>query len=189
MTAKQRPITPRIAPVANPTEQQLAYLGNDVSAEPLNIFRTLVHNTRVLNKFSQMGGTLLFRGSVADREREIVILRVGWNCQSVYEFGQHTVIGKRVGLSDAEIAALCQPVASHPWSEGDADLVALADELCADDCVSDATWARLAATWTDEQLVELVVCAGFYRMVSGFLNSAGVQLDPGVPSWPAGAFD
>ena len=33
--------------------------------------------------------------------------------------------------------------------------------------------------------MELIVVAGFYRLVSGFLNSAGVQLDSGVPSWPA----
>ena len=44
------------------------------------------------------------------------------------------------------------------------------------------------ATRDDRPLVELVVVAGFYRMVSGFLNSAGVQLDAGVPGWPEGAF-
>ena len=156
-------------------------------ATPANIFLTLAHNTRVFKKFSDMGGTLLFRGVVPDREREVVILRVGWNCQSVYEFGQHTVIGKKVGLSDAEITNLCQPLAAGSWSADDADLITAADELCADDCIGDATWARLAAKWSPDALVEIVVCAGFYRMVSGFLNSAGVQLDAGVPSWPADA--
>ena len=34
------------------------------------------------------------------------------------------------------------------------------------------------------ELVELLMVAGFYRLVSGFLNSAGVQLDPGVPGFP-----
>jgi alkylhydroperoxidase family enzyme len=122
------------------------------------------------------------------RERELVILRVGANAQSVYEFGQHTLIGRDSGITDDEVLALTLPADAHPWSEGDRDLIALADELCADDCVSDATWARLAGRWDDEALVELVVVAGFYRLVSGFLNSAGVQLDPGVPGWPEGAF-
>jgi hypothetical protein len=45
----------------------------------------------------------------------------------------------------------------------------------------------LRPRWTDEQLVELVVTAGFYRLVSGFLNTMGVQLDEGVPGWPEGA--
>jgi alkylhydroperoxidase family enzyme len=63
-------------------------------------------------------------------------------------------------------------------------LVALADELCATNNVSDATWAALAARWSDAELVELVALAGFYRMVSGFLNATGVELDPGVPGFP-----
>ena len=190
-TRKDRPTSPRIAPVTRPTElQQELFDQQRVGGGGVgNIFATMAHNTRVFRHWSKLGGTLLFRGSVPAREREIVILRVGWNAQSVYEFGQHTVIGRNVGLSDDEIRLLCRPVDEGGWSDADRDLILLADELCADDCVSDPTWARLAERWNDEQLVELVVCAGFYRLVSGFLNSAGVQLDEGVPSWPAGVFD
>ena len=65
-------------------------------------------------------------------------------------------------------------------------LIALADELCADDCVSDITWTALRARWDDAELVELVALAGFYRMVSGFLNTLGVQLADGIPGWPDG---
>jgi hypothetical protein len=113
---------------------------------------------------------------------------VGANAQSVYEFGQHTLIGRDCGITDEEVLALTLPADAHPWSEGDRDLIALADDLCADDCASDETWARLKGRWDDEAMVELVTVAGFYRLVSGFLNSAGVQLDPGVPGWPTGAF-
>jgi 4-carboxymuconolactone decarboxylase len=188
---KPRPTSPRIPPVTEPTplQQELFDLQRVGSGGVGNIFATMAHNTRVFRHWSKLGATLLFRGSVPAREREIVILRVGWNAQSVYEFGQHTVIGRSVGLSDDEIRLLCRPVEEGDWSAGDRDLVLLADELCADDCVSDATWSRLADRWSDEQLVELVVCAGFYRLVSGFLNSTGVQLDEGVPSWPPGVFD
>ena len=189
-TRKPRPAAARIAPVTEPNELQTKLLGEQAvgDGKVQNIFATLAKNTRVLKRFSDLGGTLLFRGVVPGREREIVILRVGWNCQSQYEFGQHTTIGKRLGLTDAEIADLCRDRAAGTWSEADAELIDLADELCTDDCVSDATWAKLAARWEEDALIELVVCAGFYRMVSGFLNSAGVQLDEGVPTWPASAF-
>ncbi len=50
--------------------------------------------------------------------------------------------------------------------------------------MSELTFARLAHNWSPAQLVELVICAGFYRMVSGFLNTLEVPLDPGVPGWP-----
>lgn len=185
-----RPDSPRIQPVTDPTPEVQELLdGSGVRGPgqaPLNIFGTLANNPRVFRRFNQLGGTLLFRSSVPEREREIVILRVGWNARAVYEFGQHTVIGQRAGLSDEEIAALAADPAPTGCSADDLALVALADDLCRSDCVSDSTWSALSARWDQSQMVELLVLAGFYRLVSGFLNSAGVALDPGVPGWPPG---
>jgi alkylhydroperoxidase family enzyme len=185
-----RPDAPRISTVTDPTPEVQELLdGSGVRGPgqaPLNIFATLANNPRVFRRFNQLGGTLLFRSSVPDREREIVILRVGWNARAVYEFGQHTVIGKRSGLTDAEIAALAADAVPTGWSAEDLALVALADDLCRSDCVSEETWAALSPRWDQSQLVELLVLAGFYRLVSGFLNSAGVALDAGIPGWPEG---
>ena len=148
---------------------------------PLNIFAVLAHHPKLLKRFNLFGGFLLNKGSVPDREREIVILRIGSNDGSVYEFGQHTLIGRQAGLGDDEIAALAG--GTREWSADDQALIDLADDLCRDDVVSDATWAALDR-WNDAERVELVIVAGFYRLVSGFLNSFGVQLDDGVPGWP-----
>lgn len=151
---------------------------------PLNIFGVLGRHPKLLKRFNLLGGFLLNKGLLPEREREIVILRVGWNADAVYEFGQHTIIGRRCGVTDDEIVALTKPADAHAWSDDDAALIALADELYDDDCVTDATWATLSSRWSDAELVELLVLAGFYRLVSGFLNSAGVQLDDGVPGFP-----
>ena len=94
------------------------------------------------------------------------------------------MIGRREGLLDEEIADLARDDLTREWSDEDRALIAMADELCAHDCVGDSTWAALAERYTEEQLVELLMLAGYYRMISGFLNSAGVQLDEGVPGWP-----
>lgn len=153
------------------------------SGKPINIFGTLGHHPKLLKRFNVLGGFFLNSGLLPAREREIVILRVGYQCQAVYEFGQHTVIGLRVGLTEDEIAALATPIEGN-WSPKDRALIDLADDLCADNCVSDATWAALQTNWTEPELLELVMVAGMYRMVSGFLNTMGVQLDEGVPGWP-----
>ena len=183
-----RPDRPRIEPLAEPSPEVAELLGKTLVREgrPLNIFGTLAHNPELLRRFNQLGGHLLTRGRLPAREREIVILRVGWNCRSVYEFGQHTVIGHGAGLTDDEITALARP-GYDGWAEPDRLLVAMADEICVDNCVADDTWAGLAGRWDDGAMVELLVLAGFYRLVSGFLNSAGVAPDPGVPGWPPGA--
>jgi alkylhydroperoxidase family enzyme len=157
---------------------------NAPDGTPLNIFGTIAHHPRLLKRFMTFAGLFLNKGLLPAREREIVILRVGWNCQSVYEFGQHTIIGERVGLSLDEVAALTRDVDAEQWSDNDSHLIAMADELCADNCVSDATWQALAQTWNEAELVELVMVAGVYRLVSGFLNTMGVELDADTPGWP-----
>jgi 4-carboxymuconolactone decarboxylase len=172
--AAEQDRSPRIAPLHPLGEGML----------DLNIFRTLAWHEKLADRFQRFGGFLLAKGLLPAREREVVILRVGWRSGSVYEFGQHTVVGQGAGLSPDEIARL----ATEPldgWEDGDRHLVALADELCATNDVSGETWAALAARWSEAELLELLVVAGFYRLVSGLLNSVGVQLEPGTPGWPA----
>jgi len=154
---------------------------------PLNIFGALAHHPRLLRRFSAMGGELLQSGLLPPRDREIVVLRVGWRRGSVYEFGQHTLIGAAAGLAAGEIDALAtHDAAGASWSESDRLCIEAADQLCATGDVSDDTWARLAAGYDTAQLVELLLLAGFYIMVSGFLRSTRVPLDDGVPGWPKG---
>ena len=184
---KLRPSSPRIAPLVDLTPELQEIMGggiNSPAGTPLNIFGTIAHYPRLLKRFMNFAGLFLNKGLLPAREREIVILRVGWNCQSVYEFGQHTVIGQRVGLSLIEIEALTKMTSEYQWSDRDKTLIAMSDDLCNDNCVSESTWKKLAADWKEEELIELVMVAGTYRLVSGFLNTMGVELDLDTPGWP-----
>ncbi len=164
---------PRIEPLDVPLE----------GVPQLNIFLTLAKHRRLYDRFNRLGGFLLYRGLLPARQREIVILRTGWRSGSVYEFGQHTRFGQEAGLTPEDIRRLATE-GIDGWTPEDRDLVVFADELCATNTVSDGTWAALAARWSEEELLELVVLAGFYRLVSGFLNTVGVQLEPGTAGWP-----
>jgi alkylhydroperoxidase family enzyme len=175
---------PRIAPAAELRPEVAAQLASSFGdRQPLNIFRTLAKAPKMLDSVQRMGGFLLSGKVIPPREREIVVLRVGWRAGSEYEFGQHTVIGRQAGLTDEEITRLTED-SLDGWDEGDRLLVALADDLHADDTVTDATWAGLAERWQEHELIELLVLAGFYRLISGFLNATGVQLEDGTPGWP-----
>ena len=183
----QRPLSPRLSPVSPVTdeiEEILTGSIKSVDGEHLRLFGTMAHHPKMLKRFLAFGGFFLNRGLLPAREREIVILRVGWNTGSVYEFGQHTVIGRNCDLTDVEISSLAGDPSRHAWSARDRGLIAMTDEICADDCVSDPTWKELRAEWTDAELCELVLLAGLYRMVAGFLNTMGVELDPNTPGWP-----
>jgi len=179
------PNPPRIPPIDPDTELPGLPPGQPGlrDGRPLNIFLTLGHHPGLLQAFTRFGNVLLNRGTLPARERELVILRVGWRAGSPYEFGQHTLLGRAAGVTDDEIRRLTRP-GLDGWPDGDAALLAMVDELCADDRVGDATWAALTGRWSDAEILELLVLAGYYRLVSGLLNSTGVQLEPGTPGWP-----
>jgi 4-carboxymuconolactone decarboxylase len=157
-----------------------------VNGKPLNIFAALAHHPKLLKRFNLLGGLLLNKGLLPAREREIVVLRIGWKAGSEYEFGQHTIIGLRSGLIQEEVVALTKSRDEYAWSPNDQVLIRMADELSDEDCVGDSTWAALRRRWTTPQVVELLILAGYYRLVAGFLNSTAVPLDDGVPGFPAG---
>jgi 4-carboxymuconolactone decarboxylase len=181
-------LQPRIEPVTDVSDEVAEILEGalTIDGRPINIFGVLAHHPKLMKRFNLFAGFLLNKGLLPARERELVILRVGWNAQAEYEFGQHTLIGRQSGLTDDEIVAVTRDPIDEGWSDDDRALIALADELAEHDRVTDETWSALSQRWNDAELVELLVVAGCYRMVSGFLNSAGVVLDEGVPGFPTG---
>ena len=117
--------------------------------------------------------------SLAPREREIVILRTGYNWSAGYEWAQHVVIGKRAGLTDAEIDAIKEGPGAANWTPEESAMLQAVDDLTADAFVTDATWAKLG-TLTEKQRMDLVCTVGQYSQVCMMLNSFGVQLDDGL---------
>jgi len=154
-----------------------------MGSEPLNIFTTLARHPKLLKRWLVFGNSLLIKGILGGRERELAILRTGWNCRSEYEFGQHVVIGRREGITDAEIVRLTAGPDEDGWDDLDAVVLRSADELHADQRISDATWSVLTGYYDDAQIIELIMTVGQYHLVAMTLNSAGVQLDEGVPSF------
>src|SRR5437763_1562385 len=112
---------PRFAPLSDAelTPEQSEALEPMRPGPVLNIFRTLAHAPKALSRFNTWGGYVLSRrNDLAPREREIVILRIGYLCKSGYEFTQHTRIGLQSGLSADEIGRIKRG-ADAGWSAAD----------------------------------------------------------------------
>jgi alkylhydroperoxidase family enzyme len=175
---------PRIAPLADAQltpEQVEATSTLTRDGRPLlNIYRTLVKSPRALAGFLAWGSYILSKkNDLPARQREIVILRIGYLCRSGYEWTQHVRIGLGVGLTEAEVAAIKEGAGADLWSPADAALIRAADDLHHDQFVSSATWAELVKHFSEKQCMDTVMTAGQYTQVSMMLNSFGVQLDTG----------
>ena len=174
---------PRIAPLADDqldADQKELLAPMAAPGRVLNIFRTLAHAPKAAKGFLAWGNYVLSRrNELPAREREIVILRIGYLCKSGYEWTQHTAIGKQTGLTDEEIARIKAGPDAPGWTAADKALMQAADELHHDQFITNATWAALKAHYSDKQCMDVVFTAGQYTQVSMMLNSFGVQLDQG----------
>ena len=174
---------PRIAPLSEADltpDQKAALAPVSANGPPLNIFRTLAHAPAALTSFLAWGSYILSKkNALPAREREIVILRIGFLCRSGYEWTQHVALSLRTGMPQAEIDAVKAGADAPIWSPADAALIRACDDLHARQFVSDTTWAELKAHFSERQCMDVVFTAGQYTQVSMLLNSFGVQLDPG----------
>jgi 4-carboxymuconolactone decarboxylase len=172
--------TPRVVPLdkANASPGQQAMLA---SRPDFNIYKTLAHHVDLYNRWSPLGQFVLNGSSLPPREREIVMLRMGWLCQSEYEWAQHARIGKaQAGLTSQDIHRIAEGPTAAGWSDFERTLLRMVDELRYDTMISDATWKALRTKYSDQQVIEALYTAAQYQLVSMALNSLGIQLDPGL---------
>jgi alkylhydroperoxidase family enzyme len=155
--------------------------------EPLKLFRTLALHRELAPRMGSLGALLRDGRRVDPREREIVIHRTTARCGAEYEWGVHAVVfGKPLGLTEPQLAATVHGAADDPaWSEREALLVRLADELHDGTEVTDELWTDLERHWSHDQLLELIVIAGWYRLISQILTTARTQLEPWAARFPA----
>ncbi len=186
----------RINPVNAPYSQEVQASFKVVMPEgmpPLNIFRTMANNPRVLSRMVQ--GGLLDRGSVTVAERELVILRSCALCGAEYEWGVHVAgFSAQAGFNEAQIAATCVIDATLTaddsiWSSNQRLLLAMVDELHTSQTLSDTLWGQLEQQYSSEQLVELVMLAGLYHAVSFVVNAFQVECETFAPRFAKTAVD
>jgi 4-carboxymuconolactone decarboxylase len=187
-----RPQAPRIPPLTPETAtppQQAVLAGLVRSGQIYNVFGTMANHPDLARDWLVFASHVLSRNTLPPRDREILILRIGWLCQAEYEWAQHVRIGKKTGLTDADIEHIRLGPSAPGVSEHNRLLLQATDELHADACISEPTWQSLSKVYDQNQRMDLVFTVGQYNLVSMALNSFGVQLDKGLEGFPKAATD
>jgi 4-carboxymuconolactone decarboxylase len=185
--------TPRIPPLpeaewSDGQRELLDAFGSPAPGLPRtddNVFTTLARHEGLFKVWLRFGGFLLVRGVLPARDRELLILRAGFNCGSDYEWGQHVRLAEKLGLAREEIDRVAAGPDADGWSAADAALLRAADELHEGAKISDETWALLAGTHDEQALIEIPMVVGHYTMLAFALNSFGVPLDEGLERPPS----
>ncbi len=131
-------------------------------------------NTNYVNRLSPL----------TPHDRELLILRIGWNCQAEYEWAKHVGSVGRARDHGLEPRRIAEGPEVAGWEPHEVALLEAADELYRNAIVSDATWNTLSARYDTHELVSIVMTVATYRFVSMTLNAFGVQLRPDDEGFP-----
>jgi len=177
---------PRVKPIDPPYTEELSKVFQRLMPpgfDPILLFRTIAHNPRILKKFQR--SNLLDPGSITQREREIVILRTCARCGAEYEWGVHVgFFSDRVKLTREQIrATTLETMPEDIWNQKENLLIQLVDELHDTANITDTLWSNLVNEWKADQLIELIVLAGFYHTVSFVINGLKIDLEALAPTY------
>lgn len=160
---------------AKHNERTRELLGKNRNA---NIFRMMAHSPSHFEQYCRLGGAIRHKGELDPVMRELAITRTGILCEAPYEIAAHKRIGKNVGVTDEQNAALEDWTSATCFDEVQRAALAFTDEIVKLRRPTDATFEAIASRLTPAALVELQLAVGFYIMTSKFLETFGIDMQP-----------
>jgi alkylhydroperoxidase family enzyme len=160
---------------ANASDRTREILGKNRNA---NIFRMMSHSPSYFEQYCRLGGAIRNKGELDPVVRELAITRTGILCEAPYEVVAHRRIGKGVGVTDEQNAALEDWKSATCFNELQRAALAFTDEIVGLRRPTDATFNAIAAKLTPAALIELQLSVGFYIMTSKFLETFGIDMQP-----------
>jgi len=143
-----------------------------------NIFRMMAHSPSYFEKYCLLGRAIRVKGELDPVLRELAITRTGILCEAPYEVAAHKRMGKGVGVTDEQNAALENWESATCFNDLQRAALAFTDEIVKLRRPTDATFKTIAAKLTPAALVELQLSVGFYIMTSKFLETFGIDMQP-----------
>jgi len=185
-------MTQRIGGVTPPYEPEieealLRWMPPGVTMEPLMLFKVLVRHPELAASMQPLGERLLMNGRLSDADRELVINRVAARSGCAYEWGVHTAVyAEAAGLTPHQITLTATGTPDDPaWSPRQRALLQAVDDLHTTAHLPDTTWTTLREHLSEEECLELLVLAGWYRTIAYVLNGLKVELEPWARElWP-----
>jgi len=151
-------------------------LGN--TPRKLNVARMIANaSDAVFQNFSRLGNSLMTRGKLDKKLREIAILRNARVCGSLYEYTQHVPIAKSTGLSDEQVAAIDNWESAKCFNDLERLVLRFTDEVARYVKGTRATLEALQKSLGPGEIVELIMAIGFWGMVARILETTEVELE------------
>lgn len=141
------------------------------------VLDVLMNHPKLAKGVLPLSSFLLREGELSARDRELLVLRVGWRRQSAYEWTQHVALSLMLEIiSEEEIRRVKHGAKAPEWSELDRLLMSAVDELLDAAFLTQPTWDGLSKYYSKHQMMEVVYVVGAYTTMAMAFNSFGVPI-------------
>ena len=138
---------PRIPRVEKPwTDAQREILApRERNGQVLGLCSTCAQAPALCNAWLEFTDYLLQDSFLPTRDRELLILRIGYLNGGSYEWADDRGLATSVGISEEEMVQITEGPDASGWSDRDSTLLRAADELHISALVSDSIWSSMTA--------------------------------------------
>jgi uncharacterized peroxidase-related enzyme len=141
-----------------------------------NLFRALAHRPPIVETLFAHLQAVTGPGTVPVALKEILVVRVSQLNGCAYCVASHTMLAKRAGATDDQIARVGRGDYSEFEPGWAAALAFAAETVPVGGNVSDATFARLAGFWDAAQLVEITATCTVFAHFNRIANALRIPV-------------
>jgi AhpD family alkylhydroperoxidase len=151
--------------------------GRATGTAPPAIFTTLGRGRGLFWGWLFFASRLMPGGKLPRRETELVILRVASLRGCDYELEHHVRLGRRAGVTAADVERVLAGSTAEGWSGQEQLLMRATEELLTIKDLTDDTWTALRAAYDERTVIELLLLVGHYDMLATTLMTLRLQPD------------
>lgn len=154
-----------------------------------NMFRTVAHRPEILQTMIAHMEAVLNTGTLPTSLKELVIVRTSQMNNCEYCLASHSLLAKKLGYSEAQIAALPHFDSSDAFTLREKTALRLAERLTRNERpLDDAELRDLKTHFTEGEIVELMAASGLFNYFNRFNNLLAMEpTQPGSGVEPAAA--
>jgi uncharacterized peroxidase-related enzyme len=141
-----------------------------------NMFRTVAHRPEILQTMIEHMEAVLNTGTLPTSLKELVIVRTSQMNNCEYCLASHSLLAKKLGYSEAQIAALPHFDSSDEFTPREKTALRLDERLTRNERpLDDAELRDLRAHFTEGEIVELRAASGLFNYFNRFNNLLAME--------------
>jgi 4-carboxymuconolactone decarboxylase len=148
-------------------------------------FIPLIRNPALAERVAELGEHLRFKGLLPGADRELAVLTLARELDSVLEWVAHEGIARREGVREEAIAVIHDQRETTGLAPREALVIDVARTLLRRHTLGDELYRRGEAAFGIAAWVELITLLGFYVMIGFLIHTFEIEPPAGValPAW------